>query len=511
MSFKSRCRVLPASILSILLFSALLSFAEAVSAQEKLTTTTVADDKFGKGGTLETTSDENFRVVKEVWKDKDGKVKETHSAVYNGNQLAAEIWIFGGDNNLRITTFKHAAGDWSFYGIGESVSGIAKEEIQKKVENNEAEFIKTGTITRPKKPTANNVPAPEDKPKKEDPPKTDKTSTGESGGNNASTAPFTAPGYALEVKKEFDLVRLFITTPEGAITENIPADIQPRESLSGSSWFDPKGKDEAERQKNLNALKKYEFKIGKVQVKPQDTSHSSQLEDWELDLPLDTAAMDRSAEVLLRDSLELKVEYRHDFMDDLSEAINSVDFEVPTGGQQGSFLTIHGPFDGKASKTDSTKIGGQPAPTIAESPHSRVVWNTSKSLIPTIEVTENGKTGTCPFHNVSVTMSHNAPIRLLRGQTATVTVTFTGLGKLNQDVPYDLMNHSPDVISMQGAEEAQTHMIPYTMIANPDNAQGGTYTDHVTITGVAPGPFRITATVRWKETCDLPPNAMHKQ
>jgi len=139
------------------------------------------------------------------------------------------------------------------------------------------------------------------------------------------------------------------------------------------------------------------------------------------------------------------------------------------------------------------------------------VWNTYKNLgTSNIEIGENGQTGTCPFHNVSVNVSATN-LRLLRGQTATVTVTFTGLGKLNQDIPYDLVNHSPEVISMQGAQEAQNRMIPYTMIADPDDAKGGTYTDHVTITGVAPGSFRITATLRWIETCNLPPNAMHKQ
>jgi hypothetical protein len=41
------------------------------SEEPKLTKTTVADDRYGKGGTQETFSDEKLRVDHELWKDKD--------------------------------------------------------------------------------------------------------------------------------------------------------------------------------------------------------------------------------------------------------------------------------------------------------------------------------------------------------------------------------------------------------------------------------------------------------
>src|SRR2546430_15996784 len=62
--------------------------------EPKLTTTTSADDKYGKGGTVETTSDDKLRVFREVWKNKDGDIRETHSIYYDGKDTASEYWDF---------------------------------------------------------------------------------------------------------------------------------------------------------------------------------------------------------------------------------------------------------------------------------------------------------------------------------------------------------------------------------------------------------------------------------
>src|SRR5438876_692973 len=76
-------KVTQISFASIFLFASLLLIPAPAPAQEKLTTTTVKSDKFGKGGTLETTSDEKSRVVKEVWRDATGKNRETHLVNYD--------------------------------------------------------------------------------------------------------------------------------------------------------------------------------------------------------------------------------------------------------------------------------------------------------------------------------------------------------------------------------------------------------------------------------------------
>src|SRR5438477_7538182 len=81
-------KVTQISFASIFLFASLLLIPAPAPAQEKLTTTTAKSDKFGKGGTLETTSDEKSRVVKEVWRDATGKNRETHLVNYDAKGVA---------------------------------------------------------------------------------------------------------------------------------------------------------------------------------------------------------------------------------------------------------------------------------------------------------------------------------------------------------------------------------------------------------------------------------------
>jgi len=309
----NRTFILAGSLASILLLAGAFRITEVqTAAQEKLTTTTVPSDKFGQGGTLETTSDENFRVVKEVWKDKDGKIKETHSSLYNANnQLGAEAWVFGEDTNLKVTTFRHTAGDWSFYGIGDSASGITKKEIEEKIGKIESEFIKTGTITRPQKPAANtatqnkpkqetNTPdpketdpgkpkysaldqpslpptevfTPSDKPKSETPsdkkapPKTDKTSSGESGGSASTTTTSLPPGYKLSPNNVLGLDSWTVTTPYGGWRVNFPADVQPGEPFTSTVFLDPIGKNDNERAQNLAKLKEHKLQAGDQVMNP---------------------------------------------------------------------------------------------------------------------------------------------------------------------------------------------------------------------------------------------------
>ena len=76
-----------------------------------------------------------------------------------------------------------------------------------------------------------------------------------------------------------------------------------------------------------------------------------------------------------------------------------------------------------------------------------------------------------------------------------LTVVVSGLDGLKQDVPFELVNHSPGVVSMAGGNQ-QRAIIPAA-----DLQSNGTCTTTRTLTGVAPGSFNITATVQWKETC----------
>jgi hypothetical protein len=472
------------------------------------------------------------------------KNKRDSRLVPLGNGTVVEGWGFytTANQTTPVAGFAFNPNGSSFSEVGKKKlrDNVTLEQAKEWIEKFETRFATDGTISTPwsdvtidpdqpspvsadifNPPGNTNNDPKKDQPKKEDPPKSDKTSTSTSGGNTTSTSSsFTAPGVKTEVTQEFDLTRIKYIAEFGGVTINLPSNLRPGDTFTGS--FYPSGNNDAELVKNFNNLGNYSFNfVGDGALKP------GRLGDWgplESPTPPDKShnyvgnrmVTPSQAYTLSLAPKAMEIYWRNDLAARIELPIAREtrplpsSFWTPTGGQQGGFLTIPGPFDGIMSPTDFTKIGGIPVPTIAESPYGRVVWNTSDNIGQSnIEVSEHGQTGSCPFHNVSVALSANN-LNLKRGQHAEVTVTFTGLGRLNQDMPYELVNHSPGVVHMAGGAEAQSGMVPASKVANPNDAHGGTYSDKIGITGVSPGSFTITATLRWKETCNLPFEAMHK-
>lgn len=515
------------------LIPSLTAAVQAQPKEQKLTTTTVASDKYGKGGTLETTSDEKAKLVKEVWKDKNGKQKEVHILKHeNGN----EVWDFPG---VQTFTYNPKSKEMAaFSGAAVIKKDVEPSQFREWMQQFGTQLAKDGTYSYPwnkPKETATSVQQPampasevfkpktdqptidpdrppspstevfnppkntndpkKEEPKKEDPPKSDKTSPG-SGGNTASTPPtFTAPGYKIDIKIGDGLTSPILTGPHGVFKVNIPGDVQPGEPFTGSIWREPAGKNDAEREKNNRELKKYSFELGKerIRIPEQPTAPL---------IPFKFGVLNHTGfRIILIDEPVARTQLPNPSV----TLPPPTYYTIPTGAQQGSLFTITGPFDGNTTQTDFVEIGGERIPIVTESQRSRVVWNTSKTTgASTIKVGENGQTGTCPFHNVSVKLS--APnLSLLKGQTTLLTVVVSGLDGLKQDVPFELVNHSPGVVSMDGGNQQSAIIHPSDLQPN------GTYTTTRTLRGVAPGGFNITATVQWKETCKPPMEVMRLQ
>jgi len=143
------------SDLFVVLFALLASLAlvpDLVAGQSKLTSTTEASDKFGKGGKLETTSDEQFRVVKEVWKDATGKNRETHLISYDAKGIVTERWYLKDET---FTAERHIEdgkwnGEWDVSSnTGYRASKVTSKIIADKIKSLEA---KAGAVPdRPNK------------------------------------------------------------------------------------------------------------------------------------------------------------------------------------------------------------------------------------------------------------------------------------------------------------------------------------------------------------------------
>ena len=126
----------------------------------KLTTTTTSNNKYGEGGTLESTSDEKFNVVKEVWKNKDGHIKEQHVLQWitltpkpnekSKIKALAQGWKFY-KNEQEVAEFTYwGSPDNHFVGRpGVDKYGVSRADAEKWIEKIEKEFAADGTIPHP--------------------------------------------------------------------------------------------------------------------------------------------------------------------------------------------------------------------------------------------------------------------------------------------------------------------------------------------------------------------------
>lgn len=141
--------------------------------QQKLKTTVVADNKYGEGGTLETTSDEKLKVVKEVWKDKNGQVKEVYSFARvvtegldkeNEEGVPTDFWEFHKDGRV-VDTFYYDRGERRFGKRGDTSDRLAsRTQVKEWIEEIEKRYAKVADAEA-KQPTMPPAEKPKPKPK----------------------------------------------------------------------------------------------------------------------------------------------------------------------------------------------------------------------------------------------------------------------------------------------------------------------------------------------------------
>ena len=163
---------------------------------------------------------------------------------------------------------------------------------------------------------------------------------------------------------------------------------------------------------------------------------------------------------------------------------------IPTGGQQGRYLSITEPCNG-ADPAGSVKIGETAVPVLAESPRKKVVQNTSTTLGPTqITDSESGRVTTVPFRNMGIRVS--APILNLRDfQTTIVTTTVVGGKGITKPFLVNLHVDTPTVIRSEGGPDENVEVPPSEV--GPD----GTWSTGRKITAIHQGGFGYTSTLHW--------------
>jgi CHAT domain-containing protein/tetratricopeptide (TPR) repeat protein len=294
-----------------------------------------------------------------------------------------------------------------------------------------------------------------------------------------------AAGYRVDSSSADGLYATIFRTPQGTIKVNLPDVMVAGDTVSGSIYTEPSGKNETERRQNLEELNGYV-----IDLVGQQTA---------VGVRTFTRNITRTITIVL---LHHEQSVATATIPILTTAFPSpTQFTMPTGGQQGRLLKIDCSCNGVFAPQDYVKVGETQLPLIAESPRSLVVHNTSEVAGPTnMDLRENGTAVQCPFHNVQVNLS--APkLNLMRGETTTLHVTVLGLGGMSGDESLVLQNNSPGVINMSGGEQQRL------TIRGSEVRPDGTYAIDRMLTGITAGGFGVTATLRWTGTCKSQPTS----
>ncbi len=305
-------------------------------------------------------------------------------------------------------------------------------------------------------------------------------------GSTTPKKPNKTLGYLGETKPADGLYVSTFNTPYGQIITHFTDDLGAHDTIFGTVETVPAGKDDAERAKN-----DAELKGCVIEMEGQKTP----VGDKKITCSIPATLTDEAKAIVL--VYRGQTVCTADLPISATPQPTPTEFTIPTGGQMGRPIPITGPCNPAPSTTDVVDINGKILPDLAKSPRKRVVLNTCEvEGRTTIRCRENGATMECPFQNISVKLSVSK-YNLLRGETATLYVMF-GLAGIQEDVPYDLVVTTPNVIKMSGGE------VQHRNIRREEVQPDGKYQTTRTLTGIMAGGYGITVTARWTKVCKHP-------
>lgn len=303
------------------------------------------------------------------------------------------------------------------------------------------------------------------------------------------------PGYTIQNDDSIaGLSAVSLGTPNGKIYLNLPSAISAGATISGSVVDQPDGKNHQEKEQHRINLNRFSLRLGNQPVPINNGVFRIAIPHVDAAGQVPTLHCSFGTQPAATVTLNVS-----------SVSISPpASFTIPTGGQEGWPLVLEGPFDGVAADGDSVSVGTQRLPFMAETSDGfKVVRLSSTGEQPappvygltTIKIMEQGRPYECPFRRLGLALSSNRPLDLLRGESATIFIKVLGLAGLNQDVPLDIVNNSPEIIRMQGGEEH------HRTIRTSDVQGDGTFLMERNVTGVQRGAFNITAAIRWENAC----------
>lgn len=283
------------------------------------------------------------------------------------------------------------------------------------------------------------------------------------------------------MRSENGVQRLLFAFPEGRLVVNLPDDIRPGDTISGTVAREPEGADTTEREKNLGILNGMVIDFGgeqKVQAdKPAFT--------W----------VPKVATPNIPPKYVLKIVSVYSGSEQIA-AVNvplnfstlpgPTAFTLPATGQTGRNVSIPGPFDGHLGNTKCA-IGGADCKILAESPR-KIVVSTPATVVgqTTIAVSDGKAVSSGNFRNIGINLS--APkLRLMKGEKTTLTVQVTGLAGIMGPVSVQLVTTGG--VTVDGGNNQTIGIAPGQVRSD------GSFSLTRELTGTTDGAFNVTATL----------------
>src|SRR4051812_49031395 len=164
------------------------------------------------------------------------------------------------------------------------------------------------------------------------------------------------------------IVIVTFVLPNGAIYVNLPDDMAPGDTLSGSESIDAQGATEVERAQNLAELSKHQLEIA---------GQSAKLGNFGFNLPkLSDTSGPQPVTVVLKDPSGKELGKAEVPTRPVIVVVGDNVFFLPSMGQEGWPVVVVGSFDGNSENTELI-VGGQPQRKLAESPRQATFNSTS--------------------------------------------------------------------------------------------------------------------------------------
>jgi hypothetical protein len=304
----------------------------------------------------------------------------------------------------------------------------------------------------------------------------------------------TAGGYHASTDTSLGLHTTSLASLHGTVRVYLPEDIRVGDTISGSIEVEPAGATPEERRRNGATLSGVVITLEEDETPASDGSVRWQVPTLESD----------AATLILRDPSGAEVGRTtvpvNPVADEwvLLDQPMPDDYDLPPIVQFGNPFTISGPFDGEFI-TSAVDCGGE-LTLLAESPRT-LIARAPMDLVGQHPMTLS-EGGTVVTRDVNVIQLHLSAgkLDLLRGETTVVTaevIGFAGLEPEAYPIEFEMINHSPETVTMEGLEDNRFYQLiyPEDISTGEDLSTEGSFVVESTLHGIHTGTFNISATV----------------